>query len=185
MSEQVVTFERKDDIAVIRIDNPPVNALSHAVRSGLVEALEQARDDDSRALLLLCEGRTFIAGADITEFSKTPKEPHLPDVIAAIENFAKPVVAALHGNALGGGLEVAMAAHYRCALPGTKLGLPEVKLGLLPGAGGTQRLPRLVGAQSALDMMISGAPYFDSSASFAMIRGGHVSVVVNLTEHQQ
>lgn len=158
MSETPVSYVCRQQVGVISIDNPPVNALSQAVRAGLVNALEQAIDDDSRVLLILCRGRTFIAGADISEFGKPPQAPHLPDVIRTIENFPKPVIAALHGNALGGGLEVAMSAHYRCALPDTRLGLPEVKLGLLPGAGGTQRLPRLVGIENALQMMTGGAP---------------------------
>ncbi len=158
MSNSVVNYQLQDQLGIIRIDNPPVNALSHAVRAGLMDALEQANADTSQALLILCQGRTFIAGADITEFGKPPQAPHLPDVISAIENFPKPVIAALHGNALGGGLEVALAAHYRCAVSATKLGLPEVKLGLLPGAGGTQRLPRVVGVEAALDMMTGGAP---------------------------
>ena len=158
MNKSVVNYQLQDQLGIITINNPPVNALSHAVRAGLTEALTQCATDSSNAVLILCEGRTFIAGADITEFGKTPQPPHLPDVIDTIENFPKPVVAALHGNALGGGLEVALAAHYRCAIPATKLGLPEVKLGLLPGAGGTQRLPRVVGVEAALDMMTSGAP---------------------------
>ena len=158
MNKSVVSYQLQNQLGIIRIDNPPVNALSHAVRAGLMDALEQAAEDDSQALLILCQGRTFIAGADITEFGKPPQAPHLPDVIEAIENFSKPVVAGLHGNALGGGLEVALSAHYRCAVPATKLGLPEVKLGLLPGAGGTQRLPRVVGVEAALDMMTGGAP---------------------------
>ncbi len=158
MSDNTVSYQQLDGLGVIRIDNPPVNALSQAVRAGIAAALEEARDDASKTVLLLCQGRTFIAGADITEFGKPPQPPHLPDLVSAIEAFPKPVVAALHGNALGGGLEVALAAHYRCALPGTRLGLPEVKLGLLPGAGGTQRLPRVIGVEPALDMMISGAP---------------------------
>ena len=158
MSEAVVQYQLVGDIGIIRIDNPPVNALSHAVRAGVMAALDQARTDNSKLLLIACAGRTFIAGADITEFGQTPREPGLPAVIAAIENFPKPVLAALHGTALGGGLEVALAAHYRCAVPGTRLGLPEVNLGLLPGAGGTQRLPRLVGVETALEMMISGTP---------------------------
>jgi 3-hydroxyacyl-CoA dehydrogenase len=158
MSNSVVNYQLQDQLGIIRIDNPPVNALSHAVRAGLMEALEQAKSDASQALLILCQGRTFIAGADITEFGKPPQAPHLPDVIHAIENFPKPVIAGLHGNALGGGLEVALAAHYRCAVSSTKLGLPEVKLGLLPGAGGTQRLPRVIGVDAALDMMTGGAP---------------------------
>ena len=165
MSTSPVSYELKQQVGVVTIDNPPVNALSQPVRAGLVTALQQAGDDDCDVLLLICKGRTFIAGADITEFGKPPREPHLPDVISTIEGFPKPVVAALHGNALGGGLEVAMAAHYRCALPDTRLGLPEVKLGLLPGAGGTQRLPRLVGIETALDMMTGGAPITASRAS--------------------
>ncbi|MEE4145342.1 MAG: 3-hydroxyacyl-CoA dehydrogenase NAD-binding domain-containing protein [Halieaceae bacterium] len=158
MDTAVVQYALDDEIGIVRIDNPPVNALSHAVRDGLMKALDQAAGDGSELLLIVCAGRTFIAGADISEFGQPPREPGLPAVIAAIENFPKPVLAALHGNALGGGLEVALAAHYRCALPGTRLGLPEVNLGLLPGAGGTQRLPRLVGVETALDMMTGGAP---------------------------
>ncbi len=164
MSNSVVNYQLQNQLGVITINNPPVNALSHSVRAGLMDALNQASGDDSRAVLLLCKGRTFIAGADITEFGKPPQAPHLPDVIIAIEDFAKPVIAALHGNALGGGLEVALAAHYRCAVATTKLGLPEVKLGLLPGAGGTQRLPRVVGVEAALDMMTGGAPISASKA---------------------
>jgi 3-hydroxyacyl-CoA dehydrogenase len=165
MSNSAVSYQLQDQLGIIRIDNPPVNALSQLVRAGLMDALEQAATDSSMALLILCQGRTFIAGADISEFGKPPLPPHLPDVISAIEHFSKPVVAALHGNALGGGLEVALAAHYRCALPATKLGLPEVKLGLLPGAGGTQRLPRLIGVEAALDMMTEGSPISASKAS--------------------
>ena len=156
--DNVVTYTLEEKIAVIRIDNPPVNALSTAVRSGIMAALETARGDASAAVLLLCAGRTFIAGADITEFGKPPQSLSLPEVIDCLESFPKPVIAALHGTALGGGLEVAMAAHYRCAVPEAKLGLPEVNLGLLPGAGGTQRLPRLVGVSAALDMMVGGKP---------------------------
>ncbi len=164
MSEQPVTYQLLDGLGVIRIDNPPVNALSQAVRAGIDSALDEAERDESKSLLLLCSGRTFIAGADITEFGKPPRPPHLPDLINRIEASSKPVVAALHGNALGGGLEVALAAHYRCALPGTRLGLPEVKLGLLPGAGGTQRLPRVIGVEPALDMMVGGAPILAEKA---------------------
>ena len=153
-----VSYELVDGIGVITVDNPPVNALSHAVRQGLRDAIQTAQQDDSKAVLITCAGRTFIAGADITEFGKPPQEPHLPDLCNTIEASSKPVVAALHGTALGGGLEVALGCHYRCALPSAKMGLPEVKLGLLPGAGGTQRLPRLVGARAALDMMTSGNP---------------------------
>ena len=158
MSNDPVSYELAGDIGIIRIANPPVNALSHAVRAGIADALAEAAADASAAVLLLCTGRTFIAGADITEFGKPMQDPSLPEVITLLESHPQPVVAALHGTALGGGLEVAMAAHYRCAVASAKLGLPEVKLGLLPGAGGTQRLPRLVGVKKALDMITGGAP---------------------------
>jgi len=152
-----VASQRHDGILVLTIDNPPVNALSADVRRGLADAIQAAQDDASvRAVLLVGAGRNFIAGADIREFGKPPQPPALPDVCNAIEASAKPVVAALHGAALGGGLEIALAAHYRIALPGARLGLPEVNLGLLPGAGGTQRAPRLAGAAAALDLMLSG-----------------------------
>jgi 3-hydroxyacyl-CoA dehydrogenase len=165
-----VRYELVNDIGVITVDNPPVNALSHAVRQGLHDAIQAAQQDASRAVLILCAGRTFIAGADITEFGKPPREPHLPDLCNAIEASSKIVVAALHGTALGGGLEVALSCHYRCAVPGAKVGLPEVKLGLLPGAGGTQRLPRLIGAQAALDIMISGTPIgADQAVSLGLV----------------
>jgi 3-hydroxyacyl-CoA dehydrogenase len=153
-----VSYELVDDIGVITVTNPPVNALSHAVRQGLQDAIDAAQRDASKVLLIVCSGRTFIAGADITEFGKPPREPHLPDLCNTIEASSKIVVAAIHGTSLGGGLEVALSCHYRCAAPDAKVGLPEVKLGLLPGAGGTQRLPRLIGARPALDMMISGKP---------------------------
>ena len=152
-----VHYQRHDDIGVIRIDNPPVNALGHVVRRGLLDALDQGLADDGvRALVLMADGRTFIAGADIREFGQPPQPPLLPEVISRLEASTKPLVAALHGTALGGGLEVALGCHYRVALPGTQVGLPEVKLGLLPGAGGTQRLPRLVGVDSALELITSG-----------------------------
>ena len=154
----VVSYEIVDDIGIIRLNNAPVNALSHALREGISNAVSAAQDDAAKALLLICEGRTFIAGADITEFGKPPKAPSLSDVIEAIEQSAKPVIAAIHGTALGGGFEVALACHYRCALSSAKVGLPEVKLGLLPGAGGTQRVPRLAGARVALDLITSGNP---------------------------
>jgi 3-hydroxyacyl-CoA dehydrogenase len=154
-----VDLRRDGDVAVIVVDNPPVNALKHEVRAGLVEALRQARDDSAAtAVVIACAGRTFFAGADITEFGKPPQAPSLHDVIAAIEGLGKPVVAALHGTALGGGFELALACHYRVAAPGTRVGLPEVKLGLLPGAGGTQRLPRLIGPEKALKMIVTGEP---------------------------
>ena len=152
-----VSYEVTDGIAVITIDNPPVNAMSAAVRKGCWEALERlAADDAARAAVLICAGRTFIAGADITEFDKPIIDPWLPDLVEKFEASEKLVVAAIHGTALGGGLETAMGCHYRCALPGARVGLPEVHLGLLPGATGTQRLPRLAGARKALDMMTTG-----------------------------
>ena len=154
-----VDLRRDGEIAVVTVDNPPVNALKHEVRAGLAEALSQARDDDAvKAVVIACAGRTFFAGADITEFGKPPQAPSLHDVIAAIEAMPKPVVAALHGTALGGGFELALACHFRVAVPGARVGLPEVKLGLLPGAGGTQRLPRLVGPEKALQMIVTGEP---------------------------
>jgi len=153
----VVRSVQHGDIAVVTIDNAPVNALGVDVRRGLVDAIDAAeRSQDVRAVLLVGAGRNFIGGADIREFGQPPQAPFLPDVCNRIETCSKPVIAALHGVALGGGLEVALAAHYRLALPGARLGLPEVLLGLLPGAGGTQRTPRLVGAAAALDMMLTG-----------------------------
>ncbi|MCC5884049.1 MAG: enoyl-CoA hydratase/isomerase family protein [Halomonas sp.] len=152
-----VTYQRHDDIGVITIDNPPVNALGQAVRQGLLDAVAQGSEDHAaRVLVLLATGRTFIAGADIREFGKPPQAPILPEVIARLETADKSIVAVLHGTALGGGFEVALGCQLRVALPGTKVGLPEVKLGLLPGAGGTQRLPRLVGIEVALDLITSG-----------------------------
>lgn len=154
-----VSLARRDEIAVITVDNPPVNALSHAVRSGLMEQLDAAEADDAvRAVVLQCAGRTFIAGADITEFGKPPEPPDLRTLLARLDAFPKLTVAAIHGTALGGGFETALSAHYRIAYELAQVGLPESKLGLLPGAGGTQRLPRLIGAEKALDMMISGGP---------------------------
>jgi 3-hydroxyacyl-CoA dehydrogenase len=154
-----VDLRRDGEIAVITTDNPPVNALKHEVRAGLAEGLRQARDDAAvKAVVIACAGRTFFAGADITEFGKPPQAPGLGEVIAALDEMPKPVVAALHGTAFGGGFEVALACHFRVAVPGARVGLPEVKLGLLPGAGGTQRLPRLIGPEKALKMIVSGDP---------------------------
>jgi 3-hydroxyacyl-CoA dehydrogenase len=145
------------DILVVTIDNPPVNALGVDVRRGLAAAIDAAGADAAvKAVLIVGSGKTFIGGADIREFGKPPMTPFLPDVCNGIEACSKPVVAVIHGAALGGGLEIALAAHYRLALPAAKLGLPEVALGLLPGAGGTQRTPRLIGAAAALDLMLSG-----------------------------
>lgn len=143
--------------ALIEIDNPPVNATSQAVRAGMLAAIQEVeRNPQIEAVVIACAGRTFVAGADIREFGQPPREPHLPDVINAIEACSKPVVAAIHGTALGGGCEIALACHARVAEPGASFGLPEVKLGLVPGAGGTQRLPRLVGLDAALDLVTSG-----------------------------
>jgi len=156
---QSVNLTLEDNIAVIEIANPPVNALSHAVRWGLQEAFRDiAANDAINAVVVYGAGRTFVAGADIREFGQPPKEPFLPELINEIEACTKPVIAAVHGTVLGGGLELALGAHYRIAAPKTKLGLPEVSLGLLPGAGGTQRLPRLVPMAKAIDMITSGKP---------------------------
>uniref|UniRef100_UPI003F6E881C enoyl-CoA hydratase-related protein n=1 Tax=Polymorphobacter sp. TaxID=1909290 RepID=UPI003F6E881C len=166
-----VTLTTEGDIAVVTINNPPVNALSAAVRDGLVAAftsLTPAQNPGIRAVVLLCSGRTFIAGADISEFGKPSQGASFHQVLTAIEQTPIPVVAALHGTALGGGLETAMACHYRIASPSARLGLPEVKLGLLPGAGGTQRLPRLVGVEKALAMITTGTPI---SAAEALAAG--------------
>ncbi|WP_119166588.1 3-hydroxyacyl-CoA dehydrogenase NAD-binding domain-containing protein [Algihabitans albus] len=151
----VVVCDLQGDVAVLRIQNPPVNALSQAVRQGLMDGIVWA-EQKARAVLIVGSGRTFIAGADISEFGKPPRDPWLPEVCNRIEASPIPVVASLHGTALGGGLEVALAAHYRIAVPAAKVGLPEVNLGILPGAGGTQRLPRLTGAEAALEMITSG-----------------------------
>ncbi|MBL4764516.1 MAG: enoyl-CoA hydratase/isomerase family protein [Colwellia sp.] len=155
----IPTTSQADNIAIINIDNPPVNALSHAVRQGVVDAITEAEQNENiAAIIIYCQGKTFIAGADIKEFGKTPKEPHLPDVLQRINQCKKPIVAALFGSVLGGGFELALACHYRVAVKGTKLGLPEVTLGLIPGAGGTQLLPRIAGVELALTMITSGKP---------------------------
>lgn len=163
---QAVTQERVGRVSVITIDNPPVNALGAAVRQGLWDALAAAEADDGvAAVVLAAEGRTFPAGADITEFGQPPKPPLLPDLCDRIEGFPRPVVACLHGTALGGGFELALAAHWRLAAEGTKVGFPEVKLGILPGAGGTVRAPRLAGAEAALELMLKGNPVGAGRAS--------------------
>ncbi len=155
----VVDFERRGNVAILWVDHPPVNALSQAVRQGLVEGIARAEAEDAvGAVVIAARGRTFMAGADIREFGKPPQPPFLPDVVERIEASPKPVVAAIHGTALGGGLEIAMGCHYRMAAPTARLGLPEVTLGLIPGAEGTQRLPRLVGVRAALEMIVSGQP---------------------------
>src|SRR5947208_1821792 len=156
---QSVDLDRRGRVAVLTVNNPPVNALSQHVRQGLHDGLKQAiADSATQAIVIACAGRTFIAGADITEFGKPPADPSLHSVLDLIEGSPKPVVAAIHGTALGGGLEVTLACHYRVGVKDARFGLPEVKLGLLPGAGGTQRLPRVVGVEKALSMMVSGDP---------------------------
>ncbi|MEM8708943.1 MAG: enoyl-CoA hydratase-related protein, partial [Actinomycetota bacterium] len=157
LSESVSLETTDSSVAVVTVDNPPVNALSWHVRQGIFDGLTQAIGDGASAIVLICAGRTFIAGADISEFGgKTPKAASLADLQEVMENSPVPVVAAIHGTALGGGLEVALCAHYRVGLASSKYGLPEVNIGLLPGAGGTQRLPRLIGVPKALDAMTSG-----------------------------
>ena len=163
-----VSVANEKGVAVVTIDNPPVNALSFHVRKPLYEALAALRDDPAvKAIVVTCTGRTFVAGADITEFGKPVEQPELRAIIALLETIAKPTVAAIHGTALGGGLELALGCHFRVADQGARLGLPEVKLGLLPGGGGTVRLPRLVGAEKALGMIVSGVPISAGEAKAA------------------
>lgn len=165
---EVTDLALEGDIAVLTLNSPPVNALSAPVRDGIFKGMGEASANPAvRAIVLICQGQTFIAGADISEFGKPPKGASLFDAQAAIENARVPVIAAIHGTALGGGLEVALTCHYRVAVPSAKCGLPEVKLGLLPGAGGTQRLPRIVGAERALEMVTSGE-HVGAKASAAM-----------------
>jgi 3-hydroxyacyl-CoA dehydrogenase len=159
--EMAVDYTTRDGIAVITLNNPPVNGLGFSTRLGIVEGIERAQADASvRAIVLIGAGKAFSGGADITEFNtpKATQEPTLHTVIKVVEASSKPVVAAIHGVAMGGGLELALGAHYRIASAGAQIALPEVKLGLLPGAGGTQRLPRAVGLETALNMIVSGAP---------------------------
>src|SRR3954466_12274787 len=161
-----ISTRKHGDVLIILSNNPPVNALGAAVRQGLVAAIAEAEADDSvNAIVIACEGQTFFAGADISEFGKPPQMPWLPMVVDTIENCSKPVVAAIHGTALGGGLEVALGCHYRVADASARLGTPEVKLGLLPGAGGTQRLPRVAGVNRALEMCSTGNPISASRRS--------------------
>lgn len=155
----VLTIQREGELAIALLDNPPVNALSTEVRQALWDAVDELETDDAvRAVVLICEGRTFIAGADVREFGQTPKEPHLPDLVSKIEASGTPWVAAIHGNALGGGLEVALGCRFRIASASAKLGLPEVNLGIIPGASGTVRTPRLVGVEHAVALATSGKP---------------------------
>lgn len=171
-----VRLEREGDVALVIVDNSPVNALSWHVRQGLFDGMTQAVESGAKAVVVICDGRTFIAGADISEFGgNVPKAAGLQEVQAAMEDAPIPVIAAIHGTALGGGLEVALCAHYRVSLSSAKFGLPEVNLGLLPGAGGTQRLPRLVGVAKALEMMTSGRHISSTEAK----DGGLVDDVVD------
>jgi 3-hydroxyacyl-CoA dehydrogenase len=152
-------FEKRGNVGIIWVNNPPVNAISVGVRAAIIDGVAKlALDPELKIGILACEGRTFMAGADITEFGKPPLSPSLHEAINAVESSVKPIVAAIHGTAFGGGLEVALGCQYRVAIAGAKVGLPEVKLGLLPGAGGTQRLPRLVGIEAALGIIVSGDP---------------------------
>src|SRR5437870_7297288 len=156
---QSVDLGTRGRVVVLPVNKPPVNALSQHVRKALHDGIKQAIADGAvQAIVIVCSGRTFIAGADITEFGKPPTEPSLHSVLDMIEGSPKPVVSAIHGTALGGGLEVTLACHYRVGVKSARFGLPEVKLGLLPGAGGTQRLPRVVGVEKALQMIVSGDP---------------------------
>src|SRR3984893_5861711 len=163
-------FEKRGDVGIIWINHPPVNAISVGVREAIIDGVAKlTQDAELKIGILACEGRTFMAGADITEVGKPPSSPSLHDAIASIESSAKPIVAAIHGTAFGGGLEVALACHYRVAVASAKIGLPEVKLGLLPGAGGTQRLPRLTGVEAALGIIVSGDPISATQAAKAAV----------------
>ena len=177
-----VSYERKENIGIITVNNPPVNALSQAVRAGLSDCLKEALNDSAaEAVIVTGGGRTFMAGADISEFGKPTMSPDLNTVIFEYEDSSKPTIAALHGTPLGGGLEVSMGCHYRVANSKTLLGLPEVKLGLLPGAGGTQRLPRLVGPELALEMITSGTPIPASKA----LKEGLIEEMYENTNHEE
>jgi len=161
----VTDLSRENDIAIVTIDSPPVNALSANVRNGIRDGIAQAAADPAvKAIVLICAGRTFIAGADISEFGKPPAGATLPELQATLEGGPKPIIAAVHGTALGGGFEMSLMCHYRVAVPSAKFGLPEIKLGLIPGAGGTQRLPRLSGVENALEVILSGSPFSASQA---------------------
>src|ERR1700688_1548129 len=159
MSSNIVTLAVDGDVAVVTVDNPPVNAITASVREGLFAAVADIRARSGlSAVVLVCEGSTFFSGADIGEFSGPPKEAEYRDLFRQLERLPVPVVVGMHGVVLGGGLEIALACHYRVAIPGTRFGLPEVTLGIIPGAGGTQRLPRLIGVESALDLILDARP---------------------------
>ena len=175
-NSSVVRLRRAGDIAIVTVDNPPVNALSVALRQGLLDAVEDCEADEAvRAVVLQCAGRTFIAGADVREFGKPPQPPHLPDVVARIEGARKPWIAAIHGTALGGGFEVAMGCRFRVAAPDAKVGLPEVTLGIVPGASGTVRTARLAGVASAVELVTSGRPWKADKALSAGLLDGVVA----------
>lgn len=156
MSDAAIIYELHDDIAILAANNPPVNALGLAVRQGLVDGIARAEADGAKAVLIYGMGTTFFAGADIREFGKPPTEPFLPDVCTRIEASPLIVVSALHGTALGGGLEIALGSHYRIGVPSARVGLPEVLIGVMPGAGGTQRLPRLIGVEKSIEVITTG-----------------------------
>src|SRR5260221_11656883 len=159
MSSNIVTLAMDGDVAVITVRNPPVNTITAAVREGLFTAVSSIRARAGvSAVVLVCEGRTFFSGADIGEFSGPPKEAEFRDLFRQIEQLPMPVVAGMHGVVLGGGLEMSLACHYRVAVPGTRFGLPEVTLGIIPGAGGTQRMPRLIGVEKTLDLILAARP---------------------------
>ena len=154
-----VSYEARGRVGLILIDKPPVNAIDYSIRTGLVAAIEHAaRDSATGIVLLACAGRTYMAGADISEFEGELKGPHLIEVLQTVEDCPKPVATVLFGTALGGGLETALACHYRAAVPTARMGLPELSLGVIPGAGGTQRMPRLIGARATLDMVLGIRP---------------------------
>jgi 3-hydroxyacyl-CoA dehydrogenase len=170
-----VSYENHGGIALALVDRPPVNAIDVSVRAGILEAVKRATGDrEIQALVVACRGRTFLSGADLTELGGTIAAPGYADTLAALEDCPKPVIASLHGTALGGGLELAMACHYRCATPAARMGMPEITLGILPGAGGTQRLPRLVGTRHAFDLLLSGTP-IDAT------RARHLGLIDELT----
>src|SRR3954466_14038541 len=183
-----ISTRKHGDVLIVLSNNPPVNALGAAVRQGVGAGSERAEADESvKAVVIACEGQTFFAGADISEFGKPMQMPMLPTVVDAIEACSKPVVAAIHGTALGGGLEVALGCHYRVADPSARLGTPEVKLGLLPGAGGTQRLPRVAGVRKALDMCATGNPIgareaFDCGLVGRLVEGEQIPHAVAYAE---
>src|SRR5271168_177810 len=158
MSNNPVTLSMDEDVAVITVDSPPVNTISAAVRAGLFAALADIRSRSQVAVVLVCKGSTFFSGADIGEFSGPPKEAEFRDLFRQLEQLPVPVVAGMHGVVLGGGLELSLACHYRVAVPGTRFGFPEVTLGIIPGAGGTQRMPRLIGLERTLEMILAGKP---------------------------